>query len=260
MRIYPFLRKYVRGIALDFLGSLANPANGVHILNGHFVRSYSPAIEIFSEQLYKLNKIATLIRIQDAVDLIVKHQKVNDTLVAFTFDDGFEECATMIAPALEQFNTNALFFINPNFVDGDNLYIKNFTDNIVLTPGKRPMRWHDIINLRDKGHLIGAHTMDHYLINSDDFKELEYQIAECKNVIENKIQTSCDYFAFPFGKLEHANEKSMQLALYHYKYVFSQSDYKNYFSFDGKVINRRHFEPDWPINHIKYFISHPKQY
>lgn len=260
MRIYPFLRKYGRSMALDLLGSIAKPSNGIHILNGHIIKRKNPTKEVFFDQLFELSKISTLIRIEEAIGLITKNKKVNDTLVAFTFDDGFEECATMIAPALEQFKTNAIFFINPNFAEGDEAYVKNFSENIVLTPGKKPMRWNDILNLYNNGHLIGAHTMDHYLINSDDPKQLEYQIVECKKVIENKIQSSCDYFAFPYGKLEHANEKSIQLAFDHYKYVFSQSDYKNYFSFNGRVINRRHFEPDWPINHVKYFISYPKHY
>ncbi|MGC9151642.1 MAG: polysaccharide deacetylase family protein [Microbacter sp.] len=254
------IRKELRKIFLDVVGPFVKPANGINILNGHMIARESPHVEVFLSQLTQLKRVATFIRIEEAIRLISNRQMVNDVLVAFSFDDGFEECATMIAPALEQFKTNALFFINPNFVDGDEFYIKNFTENVVLTPGKKPMRWNDIIDLHQKGHLIGAHTMDHYLINSDNLNELTYQIVECKKVIENHIKAPCDYFAIPFGKLQDANEKSIQLALNHYKYVFSQSDYKHYFSFNGQIINRRHFEPFWPVNHVTYFLSHMKKY
>ena len=45
-----------------------------------------------------------------------------------------------------------------------------------------------------------------------------------------------------------------------HQYVFAQSVYKKYFSFDGKVINRRHFEPFWPISHMYYFLGCNKKY
>lgn len=138
------------------------------------------------------------------------------------------------------------FFINPNFVDGDDVYIQNFTNNIVLTPGKIPMRWAEIRDLQSRGHVIGAHTMDHYMINDNDLAELDKQIGCCKSVIEHKLSTPCEYFAFPYGRLEHANQSSIDIACKYYKYVFSQSDYKHYFSFGGRVINRRHFEPFGP--------------
>lgn len=260
MELYPYLRNMLRSSVLDILGCFAKPAKGIHILNGHIISRNNSRIEIFLSQLKELQKISTFIRIEEAVELINQHKEPNDTLIAFTFDDGFEECATMIAPALEQFGTNGLFFINPNFVEGDYKYIKNFTENVVLTPDKKPMRWNDIIKIHNSGHLIGAHTMDHYMINRDDLSELKHQIVDCKYSIEAMLNSPCESFAFPYGRLEQANYASINLALDNYKYIFSQSDYKNYFSFNGKVINRRHFEPFWPVNHVKFFISHRKKY
>lgn len=258
--MYNSIRNNLRNTILDLLGYFSKPANGVHILNGHMIDRKKPQADIFYTQLSELRKFVTFIKIEDAIQLIESQNKVKDTLVAFTFDDGFEECSTMIAPTLEQFGVNGLFFINPNFVDGDEEYIKNFTENVVLTPGKKPMRWNQILKLKESGHLIGAHTMDHYMINTENVEELNHQIIDCKSVIQNMLNVDCEYFAFPFGRLDHANNLSIEIAIKNYKYVFSQSDYKNYFSYDGKVINRRHFEPNWPVNHLKYFISHFKQY
>lgn len=200
------------------------------------------------------------VRVEEAVDMIVRHEQPTEPLVAFTFDDGFMDGYDCFAPVLEEFGTNAIFFVNPNYVEGDDEYVADFNANSVMTPGKRPMRWTHLKELADRGHIIGAHTMDHYMINSSDAATLQYQIVHCKEEIERHVGMPCDYFAFPYGKLTQANQLSIDMAYKCYRYVFSQSDYKHYFSFGGKVINRRHFEPFWPKRHVFYFLSCHKSY
>lgn len=253
------LRTWLRARVLDALGGFSAPQPGIHILNGHRIEKSGDA-DAFRKMLTELSKTVTFIRIEDAVRMIIERQCPSKPLVAFTFDDGFMDNYDVFAPILEEFGTNALFFINPNYVEGNDEYIQNFDDNVVMTPDKRPMRWNQICELSKRGHIIGAHTMDHYMVNSDDKQILEYQINTCKEVIENHTDVPCDYFAFPYGKLSQANDLAISIACQKYKYVFSQSDYKHYYSFSGKVINRRHFEPFWPIAHVKYFLSSKKTY
>lgn len=248
------LRALLRKYALDILGLAAKPAPGIHILNGHRIEE-EPEPETFRILLEKLSAQVSFIKIEDAVYKIEHKEQPDKPLVAFTFDDGFMECYNIFAPILESFHTNALFFINPNYVDGNKEYIQKFNSNTVLTPNKVPMRWHHLQKLSDRGHIIGAHTMDHFMINCNDESILRYQIEKCKEVIEDKIGKPCEYFAFPYGKLSHANRSSIDIACNKYEHVFSQSDYKHYCSFEGKVINRRHFEPFWPVNHVRYFLS-----
>lgn len=254
-----YLRKKARDIILDNLGLISKPAPGIHILNGHRITNELEP-ETFRMLLSRLSKYVIFIKIEEAIELIQGKVTPEKPLVAFTFDDGFMECYDIFAPILEEFQINGLFFVNPNYVEGDEEYIKNFNNNVVLTRDKRPMRWRHLKELSHRGHIIGAHTMDHYMINSDDESILKFQIEACKDIIEENIGKPCDYFAFPYGKLNHANKMSVDIACRRFKYVFSQSDYKHYFSFDGKVINRRHFEPFWPIPHIHYFLSCNKKY
>lgn len=255
-----FFRSMARTAILNILGSFSRPAPGIHILNGHRKLNKDESPDVFRQLLKQLSRKVEFIRIEEAVRLISRNENPKKPLVAFTFDDGFSECYTDFAPILEGYGINGLFFINPNFVSGDDFYIDNFTNKIVLTPGKRPMSWDEIKELQLRGHIIGAHTMDHCMINSDNEKILEYQVVRCKSAIEEKLLVPCDYFAFPYGKLEHANRHSIDIACKNYKYVFSQSDYRKYFSYGGRVINRRHFEPFWPSKHVYYFLSCHKKY
>jgi peptidoglycan/xylan/chitin deacetylase (PgdA/CDA1 family) len=256
--LYFKVRSLLREGVLDVLGIFSTPAPGIHILNGHRIQDEAEP-ETFRRLLTALSKQVKFVRVEDAVQMIIQREHPTEPLVAFTFDDGFMECYDIFAPVLEDFGINALFFVNPNYVDGDKQYIDHFNHHIVMTPGKLPMRWSHLKALHDRGHIIGAHTMDHYMISNGDQETLHHQIVDCKTAIENHINGLCDYFAFPYGKLTQANEQSIKIACATYKYVFSQSDYKHYFSFNNTVINRRHFEPFWPVGHLKYFLSCKKQ-
>ena len=249
------IRQILRDIVLRSSGWYAKPSNGIHILNGHMSHPTVPDIKYMEQLMARLSKMVRFIRIEDAVRMIESHEQPNEPLCAFTFDDGFDECYNQIAPVIERYGTNALFFVNPNFVEGTDEYIKRFTDQTVSSPGKRPMRWQQLIELQQRGFIIGAHTMDHFLTAQDDEQALEYQIVKCKQVIEERMGQPCDYFAWPYGKLEHTSRMAVELACRTYKHVFSQTNYRHYFSFNDKVLNRRHIEPFWPISHVRYFLS-----
>ncbi len=256
---YLSFRTWIRNRILDLLGSFSVPQPGIHILNGHRIQEELEP-DTFRILLEEMAKYVSFVKVEDAVQMIINKEMPTKPIVAFTFDDGFMDCYNIFAPVLEEFGVNALFFINPNYVDGDDKYITHFDNKVVMTPNKMSMRWSHLEELAKRGHIIGAHTMDHYMVNSTNETILKYQIETCKGIIENKLGKPCAYFAFPYGKLTQANEISINIAANKYKFVFSQSDYKNYFSFDGKVINRRHFEPFWPKKHVFYFLSCNKKY
>lgn len=267
MKALYFFRTRLRTSFLDIAGSIAKPSPYIHILNGHMVDWHHDDDidgERFARLLKGLHKDCDFVNFEEAVRMIADNTRVLRPTIAFSFDDGWRDCYTQIAPQLEKYGVNAMFFINPNFADAadnnDVAYIENFTTNTTKSPGKFPMTWTQIKELQQRGFLFGAHTLDHYCINDDNETELEHQIGDCRRVIEERLGMPCCFFAFPYGRLEHANTKSIEIACKHYKYVFSQSDYKHYYSFDRRVINRRHFEPFWPLNHVKYFLSCKKSY
>jgi len=248
------MRKTLRNILLNYLGSFKSISNGVHILNGHYISSQSKSPDIFLDLLIKLNQHADFINIQDAINLIELKEVKKEKLIAFTFDDGFEECYTKIAPALRQFNTNAAYFINPGFINGDDAYQNNFRKNIVHV-NKTPMTWNMIRKLHQEGSIIGNHTMDHARLIDKNKTELIQQITNSKIIIEKEIASKCEHFAWPYGSLLDINNEALSIAINNHKYIFSSSNYQKYYSLNNQVINRRHMEGNWPINHLKYFLS-----
>lgn len=255
------MRKQLRNLVLSIRGSLYRPSPGIHIINAHYLDPIKLVSgDRFENQVRHIIKYGSLIRIEEAAGLIQKRRKVNSPLIAFTFDDGFEECYHIIAPILEAYNTNAAFFVNPCFIERDIIY-EDFSKKITKN-SKNRMDWEQIKDLKDRGHIIGAHTIDHKNLGDNSLTEsdLIYQIVQCKNIIEEKINNNCNMFAFPYGRFEHLTEKALKISEEYYEFIFSGTNYKNYFSFNGRVINRRHIEPFWPLSHLNYFLSVKKQY
>lgn len=256
------MKRQIKNTFLNFSGSFLKPTNGIHIVNAHYMNPNieNDSGEHFIKQLENIKKHGQLIRIEEACDLIKKGKKVSNSLVAFTFDDGFKECYEVAAQILNSYGVNAAFFINPNFIECNEEYYLNFSQRVTVK-GKKPMTWSQINDLHKRGNIIGAHTMDHLDLGKGlSETELYYQIVNCKNEIENKIGNNCNMFAFPYGRQENLLDDALNLINRHYEYIFSGTNYKHYFSSNNRVINRRHIEPFWPVSHLNYFLSVKKKW
>lgn len=254
-------RSTLRSLALSSVGAVSSIASGIHVLAAHYTgRHCIKDQSVFIDLLGKLKQKSRLINIESACDLIVRREKVDEPLIAFTFDDGFAECHSHIAPALERYGINAAFFVNPGFVHGDEAYIKNHVESVVSVPSKRPMTARMVRDLADRGFIIGAHTVDHANLSVSEENFLKYQIVECKKQVEEISGKSCDWFAWTYGGYRHISPKALQIAIETYPLLFSSDAYKQYVSNDGKILNRRHFECDWPVSHVRYFLRTQRHY
>ncbi|MBS1782409.1 MAG: polysaccharide deacetylase family protein [Bacteroidetes bacterium] len=251
-------RRLLRHLALDVLSLKGNITTGVHLLNGHYIGVNNLPTSLFASLLNQIKNEAQLINFDEATKLIASGKiPKKEKLVAFTFDDGFEECFLKIRPVLNQEGLKAGFFINTGFIDGNNNYKKEFLQTKVMLPTtKEPMTWEHIITLRAEGHIIGAHTIDHVRLVGKSHENLFHQIVGCKNRIEEKLEQPCDYFAYPYGQLGDIEREGRKIASQYFLYNFTQSNSKEYYSFkDYPFINRRHFEGNWKFNHVKYFLK-----
>ena len=248
-----FTRKYY----LDIVGKKATPQYGVHILNGHYLDVNNETTNgIFYDTLNQLSKEVDFISFQEGAELVrSKRIPNNQKLVCLSFDDGFEECFTKLKPVLDVFNIKAGFFICPHFVEGNIAYIHNFLENSVFCKTEKlPMSWTQIKQLHTEGHLIGSHTLNHINCREVSADVLDFELKTSKAVIEHKLGTACEHFAYTYGKIEHFSEAALICAEQYYTYIYSQAGHRDYFSFDGRVINRRHFEGTFPKGHIAYYL------
>src|SRR5690606_17325513 len=113
------MKNSLRSAFLRVVGSFSRLGVGVHIVNSHYItpKKLNPTSDyrVLEEYLQYLNLSARIVDVEVATARILeKNIPTDEILISFTFDDGFEECYTIIALLVEKYNCRGAFFINAN--------------------------------------------------------------------------------------------------------------------------------------------------
>jgi len=252
-----FIRSWLREQTLYMLGNLTKPSKRTHFLNGHYILptgdSHEKQKEIFYRQLMALSKNCRLVNPDEALSNL--HQ-TTEALICLTFDDGYEDVYTVIAPVLAQLNIKAIFFINPAFLGMEKEGTRSvLRENYETVVDKTFLTRDMVAALHQQGHVIGSHSTSHQRLNIVGKDILLREVVDSKVEIERIIQDKCIHFAYPFGGSNDLSNEALDLAVQNYSHIYSSIKRDGLWSFNGRVINRRHFEGNWPVSHIRYFLS-----
>ena len=259
------IRSFFRNLILNLISINSEASNKVHILNGHFIQSTlnENSKSFFENFINSLKNNFEIIDLKSAIQLINEKHKCEKPKVSITFDDGFEECYSIMLPILEKHNIKATFFINPMSIENQkSSFTKSFIyDNLKVDLQKCIMNWDMLREINDLGHIIGSHTYSHANLKGLAKSKLQYEIIDSKYKIESELNTNCDFFAFPFGNDNYFDANSVDLVTKNYKFGFTSGLYNKYFYKNNKqILSRRHFECDIPFKHLLYFTSKKRKY
>lgn len=78
--------------------------------------------------------------------------------------------------------------------------------------GELPFNWEQMREMEQSGWVsFGAHTMHHpVLADLKDTNEVQYEVSECRKVLEQELGHPVRTFAYPIGRLEHIGENAVQ--------------------------------------------------
>lgn len=145
-----------------------------------------------------------------------------------SFDDGLKECSSIIAPILIRKGIPASFFVNPDFVDNQQIFHRFKraileSKHVIAKGGKqyfinddeelnRMAKEHsvqfsdyapymsltDIKTLQKQGFSIGAHSLNHPEMWLLSYNEQYRQIKESMDWLNLNVKPSIKAFSFPF--------------------------------------------------------------
>ncbi|MEC8749617.1 MAG: polysaccharide deacetylase family protein [Pseudomonadota bacterium] len=171
------------------------------ILLYHHVSSSTPASTSISPEAFKshmeyLDAHHTVVSLQDVVSAIQLNTTLPENAVAITFDDGYANILDNAHPILADLGFPYTVFINP--------------DEIGVGP--KQLTWEQVIAMHNDGVVFANHTLDHlHMLNGEQamgerawLEKVWQNVESAEKKIEDKLDISLKYLAYPFGEYNTA--------------------------------------------------------
>ncbi len=133
--------------------------------------------------------------------------------VALSFDDGYKEMVTIVAPELRKRGMGATFFVLPRMAAGgfEISPEASFSDG-----GANFLSHEDIINLDEWGFEIGAHSLTHRSVSDLDGKESWIEIHNSGKELAQLLGKKITGLAYPKGRFTQSNQVQAIASGYEY--------------------------------------------
>jgi len=145
-----------------------DPGERIYTLSPYTFRQQMAAIARRGLQVIGLDALAT--------------GQFSNRSVVLTFDDGCDSDLSEALPVLRDFDFRACFFVSPARL-GETGYLC----------------WSGLERLAAAGMQIGAHGLDHSLLDGLSQSELEHQLGVSKQLLEQRLGTEVDTVSLPGG-------------------------------------------------------------
>ncbi len=117
-----------------------------------------------------------------------------------TFDDGWLDALTTVAPLLDELGVRATFYVNPGRWGAQH-------SDVAGEPG-RLLDAGQARELHRRGMELGSHSSDHAVLTALDDAALAADLAQSKAAIEELTGEPCVTLAYPFGIFDDRVERA----------------------------------------------------
>jgi len=121
--------------------------------------------------------------------------------LSITFDDGYEDNATIATPILSEFGVKATFFVAAGLVGDTARVLDDPTRKHHLYPNLPMMSKDQMRQMSAAGMEIGSHTFSHRYMKNDGLEMVQEELRDSKSMLENILRKPVVSFAFPNGEV-----------------------------------------------------------
>jgi len=140
-----------------------------------------------------------VISLRDLVSTLEAEKSSSDHSVVITFDDGFESTFDQALPTLETYAMPATFFLVSDHVGKRSDWMASSGSS-----AHRLMDWRQALQLQRSGFELGSHTCSHPRLTEIGRVEARREIEVSKVILEDRLGSPVETFAYPFGAHDDA--------------------------------------------------------
>lgn len=170
------------------------------ILTYHSVSTNHPPLsiapDVFAEQMIWLSRNARVESLDAVVDRLKERKTLPPRTVVLTFDDGYQDFYTAVAPELRKFGFPATVFLPTAYCGRTSSWAgqPSWMENKML------LTWREIEELAGQGIHFGAHTVTHRDLCTLSLVDAAQELLESKREIERRTGKPADFFCYPYGR------------------------------------------------------------
>lgn len=158
----------------------------------------------FRKLVADLSETHKLISYSEAVDKVL-NGPIDKPYATISFDDGFKSNLNA-ARILEEFGTTGMFFVPTNAIGIPSAVQARGFFKFDEGCDEPLMTWEDLQSLRDRGHEVGNHTVNHVTLSRVTHDRAVDEINSAAQILRSRLG-SCEHFAWPNGRFFHFDEK-----------------------------------------------------
>lgn len=178
-----------------------------------------------------LSKDFDFINNSDFLNFLLGKKKIKRNTLLITFDDGYNSDLDCIK-FLKKKKIDSIHFLISDFIK-----INKKRDMLsFIEKNLFPINKYDMPNLNEVSNIhksemhqnfniynqIASHSASHKVLSKiDDNNELIIELIKSKELLQSLDINKIMYFSYPFGELQHINQKSLNLLKKNYFAVFS---------------------------------------
>lgn len=159
----------------------------------------------FRRQLELLTNAFRPASLADVVGWHLGTTELPERSVAITFDDGYVDVLTTVAPILAEHGVSATVFIASGLADGRHAAAG-------YEPTRPLMNWAQVLELCAAGWSVGSHSVDHPTLSRLSNDEVRRQLVDSRDELEQRLGRTVELLAYPYGTESTVSARDRQLA------------------------------------------------
>ncbi|MDQ3719250.1 MAG: polysaccharide deacetylase family protein [Actinomycetota bacterium] len=180
--------------------------------------------ELFERQLALLRRRGYATGNVDALRALARGERPARPSAFLTFDDGFADNHSIVAPLLRHYGFSAFIFVLPPLLEtGGPLAWAELEEHRRHHPDvMRSLTWRQVEDLTEAGLTIGSHTMSHRRLSELDAEERTQELLDSRRVLARHLGR-CETLAYPFGDWDASVARAAARAGYSWAFTMPET-------------------------------------